>query len=65
MTKRMTQSVSLYQSMCVARDRMAAYREECHEQGEVPCVTPAHHSWVVSDENEEVAYCQWCGCCEY
>jgi hypothetical protein len=42
-----------------------AYREECYENGEVPCDDPAHHVWAVSDENDNYCYCEKCGCCEY
>ena len=32
---------------------------------EVPCIDKAGHEWVVSDENENVCYCEKCGCMEY
>ena len=44
---------------------MAQYRFDCAENGEEPCIDPGHHRWVISDENEEIAYCSKCGCGEY
>lgn len=41
------------------------YQLECVESGEVPCIDVKHHAWVVSDENENVCYCEKCGCAEY
>lgn len=35
------------------------------EDGEVICSDPGGHSWVISDENENVCYCENCGCYEY
>jgi hypothetical protein len=36
------------------------------EPPEVPCVDGTErHVWVVSDENENVCYCERCGCPEY
>lgn len=42
-----------------------AYREECYENGDVPCNDPEGHVWAVSDENDNYCYCEKCGCCEY
>lgn len=33
--------------------------------GEIPCIDSRGHSWVVSDENENICYCDKCGCMEY
>ena len=33
--------------------------------GDVPCLDGEGHSWVTSDENENVSYCQKCGHPEY
>lgn len=41
------------------------YEEDCHENGEVPCIDNKHHKWVVSDENENICYCERCGTPEY
>lgn len=47
------------------RTARARYVDECEENGEVPCIDARHHHWVCSDENENVCYCDKCGCGEY
>lgn len=42
--------------------------EEPDESDEVivPCIDGTeNHKWVVSDENEDICYCEHCGCMEY
>ena len=34
------------------------YEDEYDPQ---PCTNPRGHSFVCSDENEEISYCEWCG----
>lgn len=35
------------------------------EEDEVPCIDKQGHIFVVSDENENICYCERCGCLEY
>ncbi len=35
--------------------------EEFDDSYPPPCTNPTGHSWVCSDENEEISYCEWCG----
>jgi hypothetical protein len=32
---------------------------------DMPCLSKSGHKWVVSDESENVCYCENCGCLEY
>lgn len=41
------------------------YKDTCEENGDIPCVDQAGHKWVVSDEDDNVCYCEKCGCSEY
>jgi hypothetical protein len=35
------------------------------DPAEIECDDPRGHKWVVSDENENICYCERCGCGEY
>lgn len=47
------------------QDAYEEYRTTCFESGEAPCIDIKHHKWVISDENDNVCYCEKCGCPEY
>lgn len=41
-------------------------QEEADAEVIVPCIDKTeNHKWVVSDENENICYCERCGCMEY
>jgi hypothetical protein len=48
-----------------AAGKYADYEQECYESGEVPCIDTHGHSWTVSDEDDNICYCNKCGCSEY
>lgn len=46
-------------------NRMAAYIEQCDEDGEVACNVITGHIWVIPEDDVNSSYCENCGCVEY
>lgn len=48
-----------------SHDASTQWRCEAHVNGDIPCVDADGHIWVVNDEDENICYCEKCGCYEY
>jgi hypothetical protein len=41
------------------------YVEQCHHDGEIPCIDTDHHSWSFCDDAGGICRCNKCGVMEY